>query len=152
MKEKARVSMKRNRILIADAHLTMMAGVRLLLKDNFEASVMVADEHSLRDVVESSQLDLVIADLSIATASGENVARLLQRLSPELRVIILSVHDEPAVLQECLAAGAKGFVLKRAAVNDIIPAVEAVLRGDTYISPSIQNKKKKQGDTLLPSQ
>jgi len=132
--------MKRNRILIADAHLTMMAGVRFLLKDNFETSVMVADEHSLRDVVESSQFDLVIADLSIPTASGENVARLLQRLRPELRVIILSVHDEPAVLQECLAAGAKGFVLKRAAVNDLIPAVEAVLRGNTYISPSIQTK------------
>ena len=101
---------------------------------------MVADEHSLRDAVESSQFDLVIADLSIQTSSGENVARLLQRVRPELRVIILSVHDEPAVLQECLAAGAKGFVLKRAAVNDLIPAVEAVLRGDTYISPSIQTK------------
>ena len=132
--------MKRNRILIADAHLTMMAGVRFLLKDSFEASVMVADEHSLRDAVESSQFDLVIADLSIQTSSGENVARLLQRVRPELRVIILSVHDEPAVLQECLAAGAKGFVLKRAAVNDLIPAVEAVMRGDTYISPSIQTK------------
>ena len=130
-----------NRILIADAHLTMMAGVRLLLKDKFEVSVMVADNHSLRDTVESSQFDLVIADLSIPTSSGENVARLLKRLSPELKVIILSVHDEPAVVQECLAAGAKGFVLKRAAVNDLIPAVEAVLRGETYVSPSIQTDR-----------
>jgi DNA-binding NarL/FixJ family response regulator len=132
---------QRNRILIADAHLTMMAGVRLLLKDRFEVSVMVADDHSLRDTVASSQFDLVIADLSIPTSSGENVARLLKRLNPELKVIILSVHDEPAVVQECLAAGAKGFVLKRAAVNDLIPAVEAVLRGETYVSPSIQAKE-----------
>lgn len=132
--------MDRTRILIADAHLPMMAGVRLLLKDRFKVSVMVADDHSLQDMVSSGPFDLVIADLSIPTASGENVARLLQRVRPELRVIILSVHDEPAVLQECLAAGAKGFVLKRAAVNDLIPAVEAVLRGDTYISPSIQTK------------
>ncbi len=133
--------MKRNRILIADAHLTMMAGVRLLLKERFEVSVMVADDQSLRDTVKSSPFDLVIADLSIPISSDENVARLLRRLSPELRVIILSVHDEPAVVQECLAAGAKGFVLKRAAVNDLIPAVEAVLRGDTYVSPSIQAKE-----------
>jgi len=133
--------MKRNRILIADAHLTMMAGVRLLLRDRFEVLVMVADHLSLRDAVKSNQFDLVIADLSIPISSGENVARLLKRLSPELRVIILSVHDEPVVVQECLAAGAQGFVLKRAAVNDLIPAVEAVLRGDTYVSPSIQTKQ-----------
>jgi len=133
--------MKPNRILIADAHLTMTAGVRLLLRDRFEVLVMVADHHSLRDTVENSQFDLVIADLSIPVSSGENVARLLKRLSPELRVIILSVHDEPVVVQECLAAGAQGFVLKRAAVNDLIPAVEAVLRGDTYVSPSIQTKQ-----------
>ncbi len=130
--------MKRNRILIADAHVTMMAGVRLLLKDRFEVSVMVADQDSLRDTVESNPFDLVIADLSIPTSSSENVARLLKRLSPDLRVIILSVHDEPAVVEECLAAGANGFVLKREAVNGLIPAVEAVLRGDTYVSPSIQ--------------
>jgi DNA-binding NarL/FixJ family response regulator len=121
----------------------MMAGVRLLLKDRFEVWVMVADDHSLQDMVESGQFDLVIADLSIPISSGENVPRLLKRLSPEIRVIVLSVHDEPAVVQECLAAGVKGFVLKRAAVDDLIPAVEAVLRGDTYVSPSIQTKQRK---------
>ncbi len=130
--------MKRNRILIADAHLTMMAGVRLLLKDRFEVSVMVADDNSLRDAVSSSPFDLVIADLSIPMPSGENIARLLKTLSPELRVIILSVHDEAVAVQECLAAGARGFVLKRTAVDDLIPAVEAVLSGETYVSPSVQ--------------
>jgi DNA-binding NarL/FixJ family response regulator len=141
----ARISMKRKRILIADAHPTMMAGVRLILKDRFEVSVMVADDQSLKDTVESGQFDLAIADLSIPVSSGENVARFLKRLSPDLRVIILSVHDEPVVVQECLAAGAKGFVLKRAAVNDLIPAVEAVLSGDTYVSPSIQRKWEEAG-------
>jgi DNA-binding NarL/FixJ family response regulator len=137
--------MKRKRILIADTHPTMMAGVRLILKDRFEVSVMVADDQSLKDTVESGQFDLAIADLSIPVSSGENVARFLKRLSPDLRVIILSVHDEPVVVQECLAAGAKGFVLKRAAVNDLIPAVEAVLSGDTYVSPSMQRKWEEAG-------
>ncbi len=144
--------MEQNRILIADAHLTMMAGVRHLLKDRFGVSVMVADQHSLRDTVKSSQFDLVIADLSIPTSAGENVARLLKRLSPELKVIILSVHDEPTVVHECLAAGAQGFVLKRAAVNDLIPAVEAVLRGDTYVSPSVQSKEQEAGGAATKSE
>ena len=121
----------------------MMASIRLLLKDTFEVSVMVADDQSLRDTIEHGQFDLVIADLSIPISSGENVARFLKRLDPDLRVIILSVHDEPVAVQECQAAGAKGFVLKRATVNDLIPAVETVLRGDTYVSPAIQAKQEK---------
>jgi DNA-binding NarL/FixJ family response regulator len=128
--------MKRKRILIADDHPTMAAGVRLLLKDRFEVMLMGADEPSLRDAVESGHFDLVIADLSISVSLGENVPRLINKLDPELRFIILSVHDEPVVVDECLAAGARGFVLKRTASTDLLAAVEAVLKGGTYISPS----------------
>jgi DNA-binding NarL/FixJ family response regulator len=141
--------MKRNRILIADAHLAMMAGVRLLLKDRFEVSVMVADHHSLQDTLKSNEFDLVIADLSIPMPSGKNVVRFLKELSPEANVIILSVHDEPVAVEECLAAGANGFVLKRTAVNDLIPAVEAVLRGDTYVSPSIRARDQENGGEAI---
>ena len=72
------------------------------------ALIMVADEPSLVEAVGGTQFDLVIADLSFPLSSGENVARLLQRLNPELKAIILSVHDEQTVVDECLAAGAKG--------------------------------------------
>jgi DNA-binding NarL/FixJ family response regulator len=130
--------MERKRILIADAHPTMLGSVRLLLKDLFDVIFMVADERSLADAVVTNPPDLVMVDLSMPVSSGENVARLLHRLSPELRFIILSVHDEKTVVDECLSAGAKGFVLKRTAINDLIPAVEAVLGGDTYVSPSVE--------------
>jgi DNA-binding NarL/FixJ family response regulator len=130
--------MERKRILIADAHPTMLAGVRFLLKDLFNVIFMVADEHSLADAIVTNQPDLVLVDLSMPITSGENVARLLHRLNPGLRFIILSVHDEKTVVDECLSAGAKGFVLKRTAVYDLIPAAEAVLNGGTYVSPSIE--------------
>jgi DNA-binding NarL/FixJ family response regulator len=76
---------------------------------------MVADEPSLIEAVASAQFDLVLADLSFPVSSGTNVARLLQRLDPNLKSIILSVHDEQTVADDCFAAGAKGFVLKRSA-------------------------------------
>jgi DNA-binding NarL/FixJ family response regulator len=98
--------------------------------------LMVADEPSLTEAVTGTQLDLVIADLSFPVSSGENVARLLQRLNPDLKAIILSVHDEQTVVDECLAAGTKGFVLKRSAATDLLAAVETVLKDGTYISPS----------------
>lgn len=97
---------------------------------------MVADEPSLIEAVAGTQFDLVIADLSFPVSSGENVARLLKRLNPELKAIILSVYDEQTVADECFAAGAKGFVLKRSASTDLLAAVDAVLRGGIYISPS----------------
>ena len=70
--------MERNRILIADAHLTMMAGVRLLLKDTFEVSVMVADHDSLQDTVQSGRFDLAIADPPYGASSTAR-ARILRR-------------------------------------------------------------------------
>jgi DNA-binding NarL/FixJ family response regulator len=106
------------------------------------AMFMVADEPSLADAVAGTQFDLVIADLSFPLSSGENVARLLQSLKPELKAVILSVHDEQTAVDECLAAGAKAFVLKRSASTDLLPAVEAVLKGDTFISPAIALKQK----------
>jgi len=127
--------MKQKRILIADAHSTMLSSLRVLLKDTFDVMFMVADEQSLVEAVTRAEPDLVIADLSIPVSSGENVARLLHRVNPELRVVIVSVHDEQTVVDECLAAGAKGFVLKRQAVLDLIPAVKAVLNGGIYVSP-----------------
>lgn len=134
--------MGRKRILIADAHPTMMGGVRHLLKDLFNVILMVADEHSLADAVVTNPPDLLVVDLSMPVSSTENIARLLHRLNPELRFIVLSVHDEQSVVDECLSAGANGFVLKRAAVTDLIVAVEAVLSGGTYVSPSIGKDKR----------
>ena len=139
--------MERKRILIADAHPTMMGGVRVLLKDLFNVIFMVADEHSLADAIVTNQPDLVLVDLSMPVSSGENVARLLHRLNPGLRFIILSVHDDKTVVDECLSAGARGFVLKRTAVTDLIPAVEAVLRGGVYVSPSVERDNKLQTGT-----
>src|SRR5512136_2038157 len=110
------------RILLAETHPTFLGVVRLLLKDTMAAMFMVADEASLAEAIAGAQFDLVIADLSFPVSSGKNVIRLLQRLNPEIKCIILSVHDEQTVLDECLAAGAKGFVLKRTASTDLLAA------------------------------
>ena len=130
------------RILLAETHPTFVGVVRLLLKETMAAMFMVADEASLTEAIAGAQFDLVIADLSFPVSSGKNVARLLHKLNPELKFIILSVHDEPTVVDECFAAGTKGLVLKRTASTDLLEAVETVLRGGTYISPAVALKQK----------
>jgi len=126
------------RILLAETHQTFVGVVRLILKDTGSTMLTAADEPSLAEAVTDTRFDLVIADLSFPISSGENVARLLYRLNPSLNAIILSVHDEPNVAEECFAAGAKGFVLKRTASADLLAAVETVLCGGTYISPAVK--------------
>jgi DNA-binding NarL/FixJ family response regulator len=122
-------------LLLADHHPNMLGAVRGLLEGKFVATVMVADEPSLLEAVPRMEPDLVVVDLSLPVSGNVNVVRSLFSLHPGLKVIVLSVHDEQAALSQALSAGAAGFVLKRTAAVDLTAAVEAVLRGETYVSP-----------------
>ena len=132
--------MKQERVLLADIHQNMLAGVRTLLESMFEKVFMVADEGSLLDAAEKIKPDLIIADLSLPVTMEINIARRLHKTFPEIKLIILSVHDEPAAISECMEAGAAGFVLKRTAVDDLVPAIEAILQDGSYISSAVRMK------------
>jgi DNA-binding NarL/FixJ family response regulator len=126
--------MQRHCVVLADSHLNMLRGVLDLLETMFEVVVMAADEKSLVAAIDKLKPDLVIADLSLGVSSEGNIARFLKKRYPELLFIILSIHDDSTVVEECLAAGTAGFVLKRKAAMDMIPAVREVLRGRKFIS------------------
>lgn len=116
----------------------MLEGIRSLLETVFDVVVMVADEKSLLDCLGKTHNDLVIVDLSLPVTEEINALRRIKKLNPDIKVIILSVHDEQTVVDDCMSEGAAGFVLKRTAANDLIPAVWEVLKGRTYISPSLE--------------
>ena len=105
----------------------------------------MADEASLIEAAEKLSPDLIVADLSLPVSHEINVARRLKKTFPGIKFIILSIHDEGSAVGECLVAGASGFVLKRTAVSDLIPAIEAVMRGDIYMSPSAVQTSEKTG-------
>jgi DNA-binding NarL/FixJ family response regulator len=136
--------MKMGKVLLADNHQNMLAGVRTLLESTFEKVFMVADEASLFEAIEKIEPDLIIADLSLPVTQEANIARRLQKIFPKFKLIILSVHDEESAITECLEAGAIGYVLKRTAADDLVPAIKAVLEGVTYISQSNLKKPKKE--------
>jgi DNA-binding NarL/FixJ family response regulator len=72
----------------------------------------------------------------------------LKERYPDLRVLVLRVHDEPAVVSLILDAGASGYVLKRSAATDLLPAVEVALRGGTYVSPTLSKRAPARGDEV----
>jgi two-component system secretion response regulator SsrB len=121
-------------VLLADSHVNMLEGIWWLLETEFEAVVMVSDQHSLFETIERLKPDLAVVDLSLPVSSGSNIVRQIKQQFPDLPVIILSVYDEQTVVNEVMTAGAAGFVLKRAVATDLLPAMDTVFNGHTYIS------------------
>lgn len=129
-------TMRKGKVLLADSHQNMLEGARNLLENIFETVFMVADETSLMEAAEKLKPDLIVADLSLPVTNEINIARRLKKEFPEIKLIILSIHDERTAISECIEAGVSAVVLKRCAVNDLVPAVEAVMEGASYVSPA----------------
>jgi len=121
-------------IVLADRHPSMLTGIRSLLATEADVVLMVADEFSLMEAVQKVIPDLVIADLSFPVSGGANVVKLIKQCNPAIKIIILSMYDDPPVVNGIMKDGADGFVLKQRAVVDLIPAVREAFRGGRYAS------------------
>ena len=127
--------MPQGRVILADKHPNVLGGIRRLLEGEVETVLMVTDEISLVHALAHFNPDVVVADLSLPVSTKTNIARELKKHFPQIKVIILSIHDERSVIEDMMASGIEGFVLKHRAVIDLIPAIRKVRRGLKYISP-----------------
>jgi two-component system secretion response regulator SsrB len=112
-------------VLLADRHQGLTEGVRGPLATAFGSVVMVADEVSLIEGAGRLQPDVAIMDLSVARDNHLNWLRAFRDSCPDLKLIVLSVHDEVSVREAVMRAGADAFALKRAIATDLLPAVAA---------------------------
>lgn len=122
-------------VLLADRHHRLNEGVRGLLETVFARVFVVADRHSLMDGAGRLSPALVVVDVSMAQGDIRHLVRSIRERAPAAKVLLLSVHDEPAVATAAFDAGADGLVLKRAIATDLLPAVDALLEGKRYGSP-----------------
>src|SRR5262245_38525581 len=122
-------------VLLADRHHGLTEGIRGLLGTLFRTVVMVADESSLQESAARLRPEVVVADLSLARDRSLRWLERLRQRHPEMKLVVLSVHDEPTVRRAAMDAGADGFVLTRAIATDLLPVLEAVL-GDPRGGPS----------------
>jgi DNA-binding NarL/FixJ family response regulator len=113
-------------VLLADRHQGLTEGVRGLLETMFGSVVMVADEVSLLTSAGRLHPEVAVVDLTLASDRSLGWLRELRLRCPDIKVVVLSVHDENCIRQAALKAGADAFVLKRSIVTDLLPSVEAV--------------------------
>jgi DNA-binding NarL/FixJ family response regulator len=126
------------RLLLADDHALVRAGVRRILDDDPGLHVVAeADDggQALQTAL-TQEIDLAILDVSMPNLTGLHVARHLAEQRPGIRVLILSMHDNEEFLFEALRAGASGYVLKSAAEHDLVTACHAALRGEPFLYPN----------------
>ena len=128
---------KRNCVLLADRNHGLTEGMRDMLMSAFETVVMVADEFSLFDSADRMEPNVVAIDLALADGDGLALIARWRIEFPYVRLIVLSLHDDPIVARAVIDAGANAFVLKRAIATDLLDAVETVNRSETFVSPSI---------------
>jgi DNA-binding NarL/FixJ family response regulator len=128
-------------VLLADRHHGLTEGVRGLLETAFSTVVMVADEVSLLEGARRLRPDVAVVDLSLARDNNLGWLRALRRSRPELKVIVLSVHDEESVRRTALEAGADAVVLKRAIVTDLLTAVQLVMGDRTRAGRGLTDRR-----------
>jgi len=124
------------RILIADDHGIVRAGIRLLLERQAGLEVIAEAADGVEAVAQAlaSRPDLCILDVGMPRMTGLQAAREIRSQLPGVRVLMLSMHDDEHYLFEALKAGASGYVLKREADQDLVGAVRAVGRGEAFIT------------------
>lgn len=121
--------------ILADHHSALSEGVRDLLKSSFQAVYIVADSRSLRNGAQRLTPALIVLDISLPGGNFTSLLKEIHELSPESRVIALSVYDQSSVARRALASGAQGIVLKRCIGSDLLRAVKSVLHGEEFVSP-----------------
>lgn len=125
------------RVLLADDHQLVRHGLRLTLEaePDFEVVAEAADGADAVRTALAEDLDLAVLDVAMPRLTGIQAARQLSEHRPELRVLILSMHDNEQFFFEALRAGASGYVLKSAAHEDLVRACRAALRGEPFLYP-----------------
>jgi DNA-binding NarL/FixJ family response regulator len=129
------------KVLLADDHVMMRGGLRMLLEQNAEIAVVgeAEDGRETVRIAKKLQPDVVVMDIAMPDMNGIEATRQIIAEHPGVKVIALSMHSDRHFVSEMLKAGAMAYLLKQCAVDELITAIKTVLKNQTYISPCISS-------------
>jgi len=128
---------ERPRVLLADDHRIVAEGLKSLLSPEFELVGVVEDGRALVEAAERLRPDVIVADITMPHLNGIDALAQLKERNEQVRVVVLTMHQEVAYVRRALDAGALGYVLKHSAPTELIAAVRAALDGKTYVTPAL---------------
>ena len=131
--------MIKTRVVLADDHPIVLNGLRNLLRTEADLDLVgeATDGLSALRIIREKQPDVAVIDISMPELSGVPLSRRLAEEIKSVKVIVLTLHEDRAYLKQALAAGVRGYVLKRSAAESLVQAIRAVVIGGLYIDPAI---------------
>ena len=129
--------MSRVRVLLADDHRILAEGLRSLLVPEFDLIGVVEDGRAMVEAAKALKPDVIIADISMPQLNGIEALEEVRKFIPNVRVIFLTMHRDVAYARRALEAGAVGFVVKHAALDELVLAVRAAAQGRIFVTPAL---------------
>ena len=132
----------RYRVILADDHVLVRHGLKLILKENpdLEIAAEVSDGLELLNVLHKINPDLIVLDVSMPNLRGIEAIPEIRRVRPNAKVLMLTMHKEEDYLYQAISAGANGYLLKEDAEKELFSAIEHIKNGKIYISPSLADQ------------
>jgi DNA-binding NarL/FixJ family response regulator len=127
--------MLRTRVVLADDHTLMLEALKNMLEPEFEVAGIFADGRSLVEAAPALKPDVIILDIGMPTMNGLNAGQRLKQLIPNVKLIYLTMNQDPDVAGEAFRLGANGYLLKNSAGTELVKSIRQVMRGTTYVTP-----------------
>jgi DNA-binding NarL/FixJ family response regulator len=128
--------MKRPRVLLADDHQILVDALKQLLEPTYEVVGCLRDGRAVLNTAEKLRPDVVVLDIAMPDLNGLDAGRQLKKKMPAVKLIFLTMNEDPYMVGEAFRAGASAFLLKQAAGLELTDAIQKVLKGGTYVTPS----------------
>ena len=129
--------MSRPRVLLADDHALFLAAIEKLLGDECLVVGHAHDGPALLAAAEEFEPDIIVLDITMPTLNGLDAARRVHQIRPNIKLIILTMHEDPDLAAEAFRAGASGYLLKRSAAAELSTAIAEVMEGRSYVTPLV---------------
>ena len=129
--------MSRPRILLADDHRIVGEGLKSLLAEEFDVIGLVEDGWAMVTAARQLLPDVIVADIAMPHLNGIDALVRLKTEFPQIKVVFLTMHMNPAYARRALEAGASGFVVKHSAATELALAIHAAMRGQTFVTPAL---------------
>ena len=129
--------MPRSRIILADDHNLLLDAFRLILEPHFDVVATFADGKALLEGAPALNPDVIVSDIGMPVMNGLNACQRIKQILPKVKLIFLTVNDDPALVAEAFRSGASGYLVKNVAASELVHAIREVLLGRSYLTPLI---------------
>ena len=125
------------RVILADDHTILTEAFRKLLETRCEIVASVADGHALLEIAPGLRPEVIVLDIAMPLLNGLEAGRRVKELIPAVKLIFLTMNEDPDLAVEAIRIGASGYLLKKSAASELFKAIQAALKGESYVTPQI---------------